>query len=76
MAEWVADTKSLAAGSIAFSYRWSKKDYPVVKDNHTAFGMKTDSLTIILKLNAGTIIKVHKISKIYKPQWYFMKKSS
>ncbi len=69
----MANTKGLAAGSIAFSYRWSKNDYSAVKDNHTAFGMKI--LTIILKWNAGTVIKFHKISKIYKPQWHFMKKS-
>lgn len=74
MAEWVVDAKGLAAGSIAFSYRWNKKHYLVVKDNRTAFGMSTDSLTIILKskLNAGIIIKFYKISKLYR---HYMKKS-
>lgn len=62
MAEWVAETKGLAAGSIAFSYRWSKNDYPAVKD----FGLNTDSPTIILKLIIilAFNFKFYKISKI------------
>ncbi len=45
----MANTKGLAAGSIAFSYRWSKNYYSAVKDNHTAFGMKI--LTIIYQVS-------------------------
>lgn len=77
MVEWVANAKTLVAGSIAFSYRCNKKHGLVVKNNRTAFGMSTDSITIILmpKLNAGIIIKFYKISKLYRPQQHYLKKS-
>lgn len=67
ISEWVANTKGLAAGSIAFSYRWSKNDYPAVKDKpHGTWHKHTHSLSIILKLklNARTIIMFYQIMKI------------